>query len=282
VVTVDTRTSSLGRGLAVVAAAAALVSVLPTRLGSAAPDKAGTAKASGSTPAAAASETPGPAGSAATSTSPEATPSASAGPTISAGFAIPWSGDGGDTRAGLDPFPSNGSYVSYGASFFSESPIAFGRLCRADSKEPCVLGNGGGLSLSGSFRAPTWSLGAVYEVTFHDSNGIYQRGVLQQLRGELRARPRWAAVGDSVAGVSGLGIGIATYGDDWAISTFGPSAHALVGADIDLGVKLSVLVAFAYRLIYFRSFQDASSQDRPASLVSVLGFQLGLELHDPL
>lgn len=197
-------------------------------------------------------------------------------------YTIPWSNSAGDTREGLDPFPSTGQYISYGASFFSEAKLGSGRLCPADAKESCVLGGGGGLAFSGFYRGPSSSLGAIVEVTFHDSNAIYQRGVLQQLRGEWRLRPRWAVLYESVNGFASLGAGIAAYGDDWAIATFGPAGHIAVGAEIDLGVKLALVVGFAYRLMYFRQFVDATGQDRPAGLTQMLGFQLGLELHDPL
>lgn len=202
--------------------------------------------------------------------------------TSSSIYTIPWSGDAGDTRAGLDPFPSTGQYLSYGASFYSEAKLGSGGLCPTDATTRCVLGGGGGIAFSGAYRLPSYSLGAVYEVTFHDSNAVYQRGVLQQLRGEWRYRPRFAVLYESINLFAGLGGGIATYGDDWGISTFGPSGHLTIGSEVDMGVKLSFVFSLAYRVFYFRQFVDASGQDRPAGPVQMLGIQLGLELHDPI
>lgn len=208
-------------------------------------------------------------------------PSSSTAPAPVSSAMSAWSGDG-DTREGLDPFPSTGQYLDYGMSFHSEALLTSGRLCPKDAKENCVLGSGGGISFFGAYRSPRYSLGAAYEVTFHDSSNIYQRGVLQQLRGEWRIRPGGLVLSDSIVGFIGVGAGIAAYGDNWAIGTYGPSAHAMVGGEIDLGVKVALVIAIAYRAIYLKSFTDASEQLRPAGIAHMLGLSVGLELHDPL
>jgi hypothetical protein len=192
-----------------------------------------------------------------------------------------WSGDG-DTREGLDPFPSTGQYLDYGMSFHSEAVLTSGRLCPKDAKENCVLGSGGGISFFGAYRSPRYSLGAAYEVTFHDSSNIYQRGVLQQLRGEWRVRPRGLVFSDSVVGFFAVGAGLAAYGDNWAVDTYGPSAHGMIGTEIDLGVKVALVIGISYRALYLKSFTDPSQQDRPAGIAHMLGLSVGLELHDPL
>lgn len=201
----------------------------------------------------------------------------------SAAVPVPWAGPvAGDTREGLDPFPSTGHYLSYGVAFTSESLLATGNVCPDFASEQCILGAGGGISFAGAYRAPTYSVGAAYEASFHDSNNIYQRGVLQQLRGEWRLRPRALVVSESINPFVGAGAGVATYGDNWSIATFGAAGHATIGTEFDLGVKLAAVFAISYRAIYFRAFEDPSRQYRPAGLVHMLGLQLGLELHDPL
>lgn len=196
---------------------------------------------------------------------------------------VPWASEtSGDSREGLDPFPSTGRYLSYGFSFHSESLLAPGGVCPKSARELCILGAGGGLSFSGAFRAQSYSIGAVYEASFHDSNNIYQRGVLQQLRGEWRLRPHGWTIADSLNGVVGLGGGIATYGDNWTMATIGGAGHGFFGAEWDIGVKLSMSFLVSYRAIYFRAFDDPAFQHRPAGLVHLLGLQLGLELHEPL
>jgi hypothetical protein len=206
--------------------------------------------------------------------------SASAAPSASAS-AAPWLGETGDTRAGLDPFPSTGRYLSYGFAFHSEGLLTPGNICPKGANEECILGSGGGISFSGALRAQLYSLGVVYEASFHDSNNIYQRGVLQQLRGEWRFRPRGLDITDAIHPFIGAGGGVAGYGDNWTIATFGGSGHAMVGGEWDLGVKVSVHLAFAYRAIYFQGFSDPSRQERPPGLVHFLGLQLGIELHEP-
>ncbi len=196
---------------------------------------------------------------------------------------VPWAGPAvGDTREGLDPFPSTGHYLSYGVAFHSESLLATGNVCPDFASEQCILGAGGGISFAGAYRAPLHSLGAAYEASFHDSNNIYQRGVLQQLRGEWRLRPRWLVISESINPFFGAGGGVASYGDNWSIATIGAAGHATIGTEFDLGVKLAAVFAISYRAIYFRAFEDPSRQYRPAGLVHLLGLQLGLELHDPL
>ena len=219
----------------------------------------------------------------ATESAPSAAGSASSAPDAT-GDALPpisWSGDG-DMRKGLDPFPSTGHFIDYGISFMSEALLAAGGICKNGLKENCVLGGGAGLAFAAYYRAPGYSLGAVYEVTFHDSSNIYQRGVLQQARAEWRIRPRWLTFSDSFVAFLGLGAGVAGYGDNWAISTYGPSAHFMVGGEIDLGVKVALVVSIAYRALYFKSFVDASGQERPTGVSHMLGLQLGIELHEPI
>jgi len=194
---------------------------------------------------------------------------------------IVWSSIG-DARKGLDPYPSTGHFIDYGFSFASEALLFAGGICQQSLRENCVLGSGGGLEFAGFYRAPDYSLGAVYEVTFHDSSNIYQRGVLQQMRAEWRVRPRWLAISDDVVSFIGLGAGVAGYGDNWSISTYGPSAHFMIGGEIDLGVKVALVICIAYRALYFKSFVDASGQDRPQGISQMLGLQLGIELHEPI
>ena len=197
--------------------------------------------------------------------------------------AVPWSGKtAGDTREGLDPFPSTGQYLSYGFAFHSEGVIATGKICPKVANEQCILASGGGISLSGAVRTQLYSLGVVYEASFHDSNNLYQRGVLQQLRGEWRFRPRGLDLTESIHPFIGAGAGIAGYGDNWRLATLGASGNAMIGAEWDLGVKLSMTLAIAYRAIYFRAFEDPSKQYREAGIAQMLGLSLGLELHEPL
>lgn len=222
-----------------------------------------------------------PGGAASSTPAPAPAPTSSATTEPDALPPIAWDAPG-DARAGLAPLPSTGHFIDYGVAFTSEALLAAGGICKNGLKENCVLGGGGGLAFAGAYRTPGYSIGAVYEVTFHDSSNIYQRGVLQQMRMEWRVRPRWLFISESVVAFLGLGAGVAGYGDNWAISTYGPSAHAMIGGEIDLGVKVAVVVAIAYRALYFRSFTDASGQERPVGVSHMLGLQLGIELHEPI
>lgn len=224
-----------------------------------------------------------PGGSASVAASASGSASAAGAAAPSGSTAVPWAGaPAGNTREGLDPFPSLGQYLSYGFAFHSESLLAPGNVCPKGAAEQCILAAGGGISFSGAYRTPGYSIGAVYQASFHDSHSIYQRGVLQQLRGEWRLRPRSWAVGDAINGLVGAGAGVVTYGDNWTIATFGAAGHGFFGAEWDLGVKLSMSFLVSYRAMYFREFTDPTGQHRPAGLAHLLGLQLGLELHEPL
>lgn len=187
-----------------------------------------------------------------------------------------------DPREGLDPFPSTGRYLAYGFSFHSFALLSPGGVCPGGAKEPCVIGGGGGVSLGGAYRTAEATLGAVYEATFHESSSIYQRGVLQQLRGEWRRRPHVLAFSDGVAGFYGFGVGAAIYGDNWRAATVAGLGQAMTGVEVDVGVKLAVVVTLSYRAFLFRYFTDASGEERPTGVAQFLGLSLGLELREPL
>jgi hypothetical protein len=218
------------------------------------------------------------------SASPSASPAVGASASSAAPGAKPrveiGAGAGGNPREGLDPYPSVGRYLSYSVSLASDVLLNGGVVC-SKAVERCVIGGGGGIALGGSYREPSSSLGAVYEVTFHDSHSIYQRGVLQQLRGEWHYRPKVGLL-ENVTPVIGAGLGFAVYGDNWAVATFGPIGAVLAGVEIELGVKLSLDISLSYRPLYFRRWTDASGQDRTAGIVHFLGIVWGLELNEPL
>ncbi len=187
-----------------------------------------------------------------------------------------------DLRQGLDPLPSRGIYVSYGIALHTESLLSPGAICPS-GKSDCVIGNGGGISASGGYRNPNWTLSVTYEVSFLDSSSIYQRGILQNVRGDARWRPWWAVIGDQVALFAGAGAGIAGYGDNWAVSVLGPSVQGALGAEYEAGTKLALVFAFSYRAAYLRALGQTPLQyPEGGGIVQFFGLSLGVELHDPL
>ncbi len=184
-------------------------------------------------------------------------------------------------RAGLDPYPSVGRYVTYSIGFPVEALLDPGPPC-SHAVERCMIGGGGGIALGAAYRDGGTSLGAVYEVTFHDSHSIYQRGVLEQIRGEWALHSRTSLIVEGVQPFLSAGAGFAVYGDNWAIATYGPTGSLGAGIEIELGVKLTATAALAYRPIYFKRFSDASGQERTAGFVHFLGLNFGLQLREPL
>lgn len=230
--------------------------------------------------------TPAPATSGAPSiaVAPSSAPAAASNSASAAPRVDLWADTGNgkqNPRAGLDPYPSVGRYVTYSIGFPVEALLDPGVVC-AHALERCMIGGGGGIALGAAYRDGGTSLGAVYEVTFHDSHSIYQRGVLEQIRGEWALHSRSPLIFEGVQPFLSAGAGFAVYGDSWAIATYGPIGSLGAGIEIELGVKLTATASLAYRPIYFKRFSDASGQERPAGFVHFLGFNFGLQLREPL
>ncbi len=219
--------------------------------------------------------------SAATSSSTTAAASASAVASAPIDIWAEAPGDLRNPRAGLDPLPSVGRFLTYSVGLPIEALLDPGAVC-AHAVEHCMIGGGAGVAFGGAYRNGTTAFGAVWEVTFHDSHSIYQRGVLEQLRAEWSYHPHAAILFDGVQPFLYAGGGLAVYGDNWAVATFGPSGSFGAGLEFEMGVKLSATVSFAYHPVYFRPFQDASGTQRPAGIVHFLGLNFGLELREPL
>jgi hypothetical protein len=191
-------------------------------------------------------------------------------------------GDGKQNpRAGLDPYPSVGRFITYSIGFPVEALLDPGVVC-AHVLERCMIGGGGGIALGAAYRDGGTSLGAVYEVTFHDSHSIYQRGVLEQIRGEWTLHSRSPLLFEGVQPFLSAGAGFAVYGDNWAIATYGPIGSLGAGLELELGVKLTATASLAYRPIYFKRFSDAGGTERAAGFVHFLGLNFGLQLREPL
>jgi hypothetical protein len=192
--------------------------------------------------------------------------------------------------AGATPPPSNQAYLQYGVSFTAEFVAAPGPMCD-DAKRPegtiaagrapdCILGGGGGVAFRAGVRgAGPWYFGGAYEISKQDSTKLYRLAILQQLRGEARY---YVDTGREWQPFFGGGLGLAGYGDEWSVDTWGIAAHAALGAELQISRFTQLGFGLTYRAIDFQRFTDSSGIERPTGFSHLVGFDVTLEGRDPL
>lgn len=155
--------------------------------------------------------------------------------------------------------------------------LGAGPIC---SNDPCILGSGGGIAGRVGFR-PTERLyiGGSYELSKQEPNKLYLLGILQQVRAELRWYvPTGLRTTPFLLGAAGL----AGYGDEWAVDTWGPSFGLGGGLEIQLSGGSLLALSMLYRPIYFSSFVDSSLETHGAGIAQFLGVDLAVEAQDAL
>lgn len=171
--------------------------------------------------------------------------------------------------------PTDASSIQYGVAFTIEGVASAGPLC----VDPCVLGTGGGIAVRVGHRltGPLY-YGLAYELSKQASNNIFRLGILQQLRAEGRY---YVDTGRVTLPFLQLGLGVAGYGNEWAIETRGPLASLGVGVESQISRTTVVGVGLAYRGAWLSAFTDSSGAYRPGGVASIVGVDLQLEGLDP-
>jgi hypothetical protein len=192
---------------------------------------------------------------------------------------------------GTTPPPSNRTFVQYGVSFTGEFVASPGPLCNdaapaassgvgAGATPPCILGGGGGIAFRLGFRGNgPWYFGGAYESTKQDPNKLYRLAILQQLRGEARY---YIDTGREWQPYGGGGLGLAGYGDEWTVDTWGPSAFTALGAEWQISRATLLGFGVSYRLMHFGRFVDSSKTERPPGISQIVGLEVSLEGRDAL
>jgi hypothetical protein len=177
------------------------------------------------------------------------------------------------------PPPSQVVYFQYGVAFAAENVLSPGPICD-NTSIPCVLGAGGGIVVRGGWRSsgPLY-LGGAYELTKQDPNKLYRIALLQQARAEGRYYFMTARVTEPYVA---LGLGVAGYGNEWAIDTWGPAGSIGAGLEYQITRRTVVGLAFAYRLLHFSRFTDTAGSERNPGVAQLLGFDLVLEQRDAI
>lgn len=170
-------------------------------------------------------------------------------------------------------------YVQYGVAFAAEQVITAGAMCDAPGA-PCILGTGGGIVVRGGWRGsgPIY-LGAAYELTKQDPNKLYRIALLQQARAEGRYYLNTSRVTEPYLGAS---AGLAGYGNEWDIDTWGPGGSFGVGIEYQISRRTMIGAAIHYRLLYFQRFTDTAGTNRDPGLAQLFGLDLVLEQRDSL
>ncbi len=175
------------------------------------------------------------------------------------------------------------NYLQYGVGFTGEFVTTAGAMCRDAGQAgapPCIFGSGGGVAIRVGWRAAgPWYFGGAYEVTKHDPSNLYRLATLQQVRGEARY---YIPTGWETTPYASAGAGLAGYGNEMGIDTWGPTAYLSAGAEVQISRVMVAGAALGYRLLYFTSFTDSSGATRDAGIAQVVGLDLTLEARDPL
>jgi hypothetical protein len=177
------------------------------------------------------------------------------------------------------PPPTNVVYVQYGVALTAEAVSAAGPICD-NTAVPCILGPGGGVAVRVGWRG-TGALyfGGAYELSKQDPNKLLRLAILQQVRAEGRY---YFVSGRDTEPYLSAGLGLAGYGNEWGVDTWGPASFLGVGFETQLTRRTVVGVAVAYRLLYLQRFTDTTGAPRDAGIAQLIGLDFVLEQRDPI
>ncbi len=171
------------------------------------------------------------------------------------------------------------SYIQYGVAFVSEAVASAGPVC-GNQSEPCILGSGGGIRVGVGWR-PTENLylGGAYEFSKQDADKLFRLPILQQARCDFRY---YFHTGKSVQPFLLAAAGVAGYGNEWGVSTWGPMASLGGGLEVEFSRGAVVDLTLVYRPIYLQAFTDSTPAYHDAGVAHLISFEAALEAQDPL
>ena len=181
--------------------------------------------------------------------------------------------------------PITARYVQYGVGLGPETIFETGEICPADAGAPCILGSGVGIAVRVGYRSPGhWYLGGAYAFSRHDTNNLVRLAILQQLRAEgryyftrhFRANP-----------LLEFGGGAAVFGNEWGVSTGGPTGFIGGGVEFQASRTSLVVATLGHRVLALRRWEDRTGTLRGDGLLGfgfahVLSLEIAFELRRPL
>ena len=195
------------------------------------------------------------------------------------------------------PPPNNVEYFQYGVAVVLEKLASGGDVCPTATTTttesgqmvrkatPCILGSGGGLAIRMGYRSRgPWYFGGAYEFTRMDSGNLLRLGILQQLRGEARF---YLDAGNRLTPYGMLGFGGVVYGNEWKVSSGGPTMSAGLGLEFQITQSTVIGLALGYRGFLFHNWTDSTGQVRANEYLGfgfahTVGLELTLELRSSL
>ena len=183
------------------------------------------------------------------------------------------------------PPPNNVEYFQYGVGLAVEQLASARDVCPTRATTPCILGSGGGLAIRMGYRSRgPWYAGGAYEFSRQDSSNLLRLAILQQLRGEARY---YLDAGNRLTPYGAVGFGGVFYGNEWNVSTGGPTLSAGLGLEFQVTQSTVIGGSLNYRAFLLHAWTDSTGLDRADrylgfGLAHMIGFELTLELRDPL
>jgi hypothetical protein len=183
-----------------------------------------------------------------------------------------------DAIEGVQPPPTTIVYFQYGVALAAEIVSSAGPICDTPAA-PCILGPGGGIAVRAGWRgAGPIYLGGAYELTKQDPSKLYRLALLQQARAEGRYYFMNARVTEPYAA---LGLGVAGYGNEWGVDTWGPGGSLGFGVEYQVTQRTVIGMGINYRVLYFSQFTDTSGAARDGGIAQLVGIDMVLEQRDP-
>ncbi|NRA34409.1 MAG: hypothetical protein HRU17_13805 [Polyangiaceae bacterium] len=183
------------------------------------------------------------------------------------------------------PPPIRAHHLNYGVGIGIESMADPGDACPSGSTAPCIIGSGLGLTVRLGYRTRgDWYVGGAYESSRQGSSNLLRLGTLQQLRAETRY---YASRAYRLQPFAAGAVGVAAYGNEWAVDTVGPIAAIGAGIDFEMSRTSIVGAGISYRPIAFRGWTDGAGVRRSDAffgfgLSHMIGLEFRLELRSPL
>jgi hypothetical protein len=175
------------------------------------------------------------------------------------------------------PPPLGHAYVQYGVAFTVEDVLAPGPACSAPNS-PCILGSGAGIAMRVGYRpGEELYVGGAYEFSKQDPDNLYRLGILQQMRAEAR---RYFPTGLRTTPFVSAGAGLAGYGDEWSVDTWGVTAALGGGFEIELSGTVHLGFEVVYRPLFLAAWVDSSETHHDPGVAQLVGLELVLEAQD--
>ena len=175
------------------------------------------------------------------------------------------------------PPPLDIPYVQFGVAFTTEVVADAGKMCAAGA---CILGSGGGIvARLGRRSAGPWYFGGAYELSKQDPSSLYRFATLQQLRAEARW---YLDTGRDIYPYATAASGVAAYGNEWGIDTYGPIESLGLGVEAQVSRRTVVGFGVSYRILALNDHFTPDGYKSGGSLVQLVGLDLFVEERSPI